>query len=576
MENIINMNMNNKTNIIPGKEECEICAEVINKSTHKKITCPFEVCSQSCCSKCFSRFLMDSGLSSVCMWCKKDLSFEFIEDNTTKKFYKEYLDHRAGIHVDRAKGELPLLQEEADRILRSRKYKKEKEIVKKHLITINEKINMANFELSSMWDLFGITGKNQYKQYIMKVDNCETILNDKNMCSLCMNRNCTYTCDKCNLKNCEQCLKLCLLVNNTNCVRCDETKITLEFIQQKLTMVYYNKFFKPKNRRQNKPEMLEVRKKTIETIRKKLSVNEEIYSLCYDLYKTKEGFNFNENRNTVTSTKEEKKFIKKCPDSVCRGFLSSAWKCGICNEFFCPDCHVKKNSRIDEEHICDESEKATVALLKTDSKPCPGCNSMIHRYTGCSQVWSPCCKIAFDWNTGKIVGKGERIHSPEYYDYMRRVNNGIVPREVDDNPCGGIVNHWEMRTLFQFNRELQRYHQLMEHVNNFIIPELPRTIGDFERNDLGVSYLISDIDEIKWKIILKKRIKKDEKNNHIFHILNMFVNVINDFFRNLLTDRNFELYFENANQLITYTNEQISKINRRYSSVCQEFFVVLR
>ena len=115
MENIINMNMNNKTNIIPGKEECEICAEVINKSTHKKITCPFEVCSQSCCSKCFSRFLMDSGLSSVCMWCKKDLSFEFIEDNTTKKFYKEYLDHRAGIHVDRAKGELPLLQEEADR-----------------------------------------------------------------------------------------------------------------------------------------------------------------------------------------------------------------------------------------------------------------------------------------------------------------------------------------------------------------------------------------------------------------------------------------------------------------------------
>ena len=67
--------------------------------------------------------------------------------------------------------------------------------------------------------------------------------------------------------------------------------------------------------------------------------------------KTKEGFNFNENRNTVTSTKEEKKFIKKCPDSVCRGFLSSAWKCGICNEFFCPDCHVKKNSRIDEEHI---------------------------------------------------------------------------------------------------------------------------------------------------------------------------------------------------------------------------------
>jgi hypothetical protein len=373
---------------------------------------------------------------------------------------------------------------------------------------------------------------------------------------------------------------LCLVANDTRCVGCNaEDEIDLDNIEFVLTKTFYTKFFKPKNRRQNKPEMENFRVKTNEAVRAKLAINQEIVSLCLDLYQVRNGLDFNANRVvTATVVKEEKKFIKKCPDSECRGFLSTAWKCGICSEFFCPDCHAKKNSKTDEEHVCDEAEKATVALLKTDSKPCPGCNGMIHRYTGCSQVWTPCCKIAFDWNSGKIVGKGERIHSPEYYDYMRRNNNGVVPREVDDNPCGGVVTYWELRPLLRLRTDdkLGRYHQLMEHVNNFTIPTLPRVVGEFERNDLGISYLVSDIDENGWKATLKKRIKKDEKNNHIFHILNMFVNVMNDFFRNLLTNRDFEAFFTNADRVIAYTNEQIEKINKRYGSVSKEFFVVLR
>jgi len=581
----------NQTNIVtsrPLKEECEICGEVMNKSTHKKITCTFEVCSQSCCSKCFTRFIMYSGLSPVCMWCKKDISLESINDNTTKKFYAEYMDYRAGINVDRAKSELPNLQEQADAIIRTRNYTTELTNRKKDFYIISEKINRSHFELETVYNLFGITGRNPFSNpNHIKPTNWGRFLERATgllpICSLCMKNSAISSCNRCNLSKCDNCFKLCLVANDTKCVICNtEDEITLGNIKKQLTQSFYNKFFKPKNRRQNKPEMQEFRVKTVETIRTKLEVNKEINTLCLDLYQIRNGFNFNRNHGLDEHVvNEEKKFIKKCPDSECRGFLSTAWKCGICSEFFCPDCHVKKNSKTDKEHVCDEAEKATIALLKVDCKPCPKCGIPIHRFIGCNHMFTTCCNIGFDWVSGKEI-PNSRNTSPEYYAYMRRVNNGVVPREVNDNPCG-TVDALDLITLIPFtdgiyrtDNKIDRYHQLMDHVNRVMIPVLPRTLDNFEREDLGVSYLVSDIDENTWKATLKKRIKKDEKNNHIFHILNMFVNVMNDFFRNLLTDRDFDTFFTNADQLISYTNSQIEKINKRYGSVSTEFFVVLR
>ena len=66
---------------------------------------------------------------------------------------------------------------------------------------------------------------------------------------------------------------------------------------------------------------------------------------------------------------------------------------------------------------------------------------------------------------------------------------------------------------------------------------------------------------------MRKRIKKDEKDNHIYHILNMFVNVMNDLFRNIIINKNIENFITNADELVDYTNEQLCKINKRYKSV---------
>jgi hypothetical protein len=306
-------------------------------------------------------------------------------------------------------------------------------------------------------------------------------------------------------------------------------------------------------------------------IKSKLEVNNTIREHALEISKIRG------NIQKSKPIKEVKVFIKKCLDSECRGFLSTSWKCGLCDKYFCNDCHKQKQSRDDEDHKCDETEKATVAMLKKDTKPCPQCGMPIDRYTGCSQVWTPCCKIAFNWNTGEIE-KG-RIHSPEYYDYLRRTE-GFVPREREDNVCGGNVGAYELsRTLINENKKSQninlclRYCRIMDHINLMIIPTLPTTPDTFDKDDLGIRYLLNEIDEEKWKFELKKRIKKAEKNNNILNILAMYTNVMNDLLRNLMDNKRTTIFINDANKLTEYANEHIIKIQKRYKSVDRSFYI---
>jgi len=82
--------------------------------------------------------------------------------------------------------------------------------------------------------------------------------------------------------------------------------------------------------------------------------------------------------------KEEKaQFVRQCPANGCRGFLSTQWKCGICEQWSCPDCHELKGPNRDCEHKCDPNNVETAKMLAKDSKPCPKCQSLIFKISGC-------------------------------------------------------------------------------------------------------------------------------------------------------------------------------------------------
>jgi hypothetical protein len=46
------------------------------------------------------------------------------------------------------------------------------------------------------------------------------------------------------------------------------------------------------------------------------------------------------------------KFVRRCTAPDCKGFLSSAWKCGLCSSWACPDCFEIKGLTHDAPHTC--------------------------------------------------------------------------------------------------------------------------------------------------------------------------------------------------------------------------------
>ena len=130
---------------------------------------------------------------------------------------------------------------------------------------------------------------------------------------------------------------------------------------------------------------------------------------------------------------------RKCPDSECKGFLNSVWKCGICEKWTCPNCNVIKGYSRDSTHECNEDDVATARLLKSDTKPCPKCNVLIHKIEGCDQMWCTACHTGFSWNRGTIE---TQIHNPHYYEYMRR--NGNIQRNVGDIVCGRDITDYRI------------------------------------------------------------------------------------------------------------------------------------
>jgi len=110
-----------------------------------------------------------------------------------------------------------------------------------------------------------------------------------------------------------------------------------------------------------------------------------------------------------TTTTERAEFVRACPDQNCRGFLSTQWKCGVCEKWSCPDCHEIKGFTRDAAHVCNPDTLATARLLANDTKPCPNCRTGIFKIDGCFGenvpilLWSREVKLSQDIVVGDIL-----------------------------------------------------------------------------------------------------------------------------------------------------------------------------
>lgn len=277
-------------------------------------------------------------------------------------------------------------------------------------------------------------------------------------------------------------------------------------------------------------------------------------------------------------TVEKKKFVRKCPHDGCKGFLSSVWKCDVCENWTCPHCNEVKGKNKDVEHTCDPNNVETVNLLKKDTKPCPSCGTMIFKISGCSQMWCPDCHNAFDWRSGNI--ETGMVHNPHFYEFQRRT--GTIGRAVGDIPCGGLPSFAELRDYFGMEPYDGRYWRRREVVPNDVkyLWAVHRLISHTEtyelrynymahrvdNTDLRIRYLMNELDEIIFKKTIQRREKAYAKTRAVRDILQMFVNAASDMLRQMVVNHEHPKDTEKlTRELVDYCNDSFVTLTKQYT-----------
>ena len=229
-------------------------------------------------------------------------------------------------------------------------------------------------------------------------------------------------------------------------------------------------------------------------------------------------------------------FTQKCPTADCEGFLSTQWKCGLCDGKFCKDCHETKA----DDHECNPDLVASVKAIKKEAKPCPTCASQISKIDGCDQMWCTQCHTAFSWNTGKV--ETHIVHNPHYFQWMRE-NGNIVPRAPGDHPdpnaaCGGAnrvtTRLQRIQTVNQANLEIIAFVNSMfenircfQHHTQVDIPRLRRILQEDTREDnhrqLRVKRMVNEITDDEWKKTLQRDEKEQLRTQSRLQLLEMYV-----------------------------------------------------
>jgi len=286
-----------------------------------------------------------------------------------------------------------------------------------------------------------------------------------------------------------------------------------------------------------------------------------------------------ENRNHITQyrlemaesieTKEKHEFIMNCQVTGCKGYLSTKYKCGLCEKTTCSQCLTLK----EHGHECKEEDLSTVRLIRKETKPCPKCSARISKIDGCDQMWCVECKTAFSWKSGNIVNG--TIHNPHYYEYLRK-EKGFVPRA--DNPCGEIPGLRELRgllvsfrqeylktSLFQFHRFLEDLQWRVRRVNHY----------DAELVKNRIYYLLNRIDQKKFT---QKAFMYYQRSLRFQHILGLFqmlsqvlldqMSLMLDVLRKSKSWTEIQEIFLQVHQVILYFYEQKKK--SPYTSIREE------
>ena len=359
---------------------------------------------------------------------------------------------------------------------------------------------------------------------------------DCNVCCETVDEDDIISCS-CGFESCEDCIKRYILgtTREPHCMNC-KTGWTMSFLIKNLGKKWVNGNGKKEYRTHMKktilereksriPETLanlqrqkeeyEHKKKATEEARalmkeleeKRTNLNKELRAVDNLIYQTRESINIIMKGESKIKAPT---FVCPCPDNTCRGMVESKkYACCQCEKQLCRKCREEKL----KDHECDPEILKNVKFLSSDTKPCPKCATAIHKIEGCDQMFCTQCKTAFSWRSGEI--DTGTIHNPHAIQWQRE--HGGMNRDINDIPCGGLVEMHMIRGLDEYNLyRVEKIHRRIAEINYKIKPQM----NDFE--DMRKKYINKSISEKRWEQIIFLRERENARRRASADILVTF------------------------------------------------------
>ena len=391
-------------------------------------------------------------------------------------------------------------------------------------------------------------------------------------CSICCSFPSKIQCQYCAYAMCKKCLSeyILTLATKPSCPNCRK-EMSDEFLYKNFTKKFVDKDVRHRKEEllfsgevskfpetqiviERKKQALKVRDEINEMRRKMEEMKEHIVLLCRRENNLRNGI---EDDADIKVQEERRKFVFPCPAENCRGFLSTKWKCGICDRNFCKDCH----EQLDEEHKCNPQTLETIALIEKDSKRCPKCGVIIYRLYGCDQMFCTNCKTPFDWKTLKIVNGV--IHNPHYFEWRNRVD-GPIRRQGGDIPCGGLINRNLIRTkeMIDARAAVGLINQTVTHHDNYVN-------GEFNNLNNRLDFLNGKINEEEFKRRTFIGFRTHDRMSRYYKILQTFVEIASEIIAISVQNEDEKKGYQELCAFRDVVNADIIKLNEenKYSTI---------
>jgi hypothetical protein len=238
---------------------------------------------------------------------------------------------------------------------------------------------------------------------------------------------------------------------------------------------------------------------------------------------------------------ERRQFVAACPDSDCRGFLSTQYRCGTCLKRFCAHCREAKPD--DAEHACDPATVETISLIRRECRPCPNCGMAISRVSGCDHMFCTACDTGFSYATGSRI-ENRHNTNPHMYERMRQLQErgGATDAAASEPPgaaCGAQLVWPSLRYMSRddvygdWETFLFSMHQCGRHVQEVVLRDLRTGRRNADTTPYRVKYCLKDIDDRRFSALLQQHEKRRELNLELVQALDVFVLMAFEFFAEL-------------------------------------------